>query len=112
VGLPRKENCSGVQANRFTPDRFHDALAKLKQLRSNPEDIRHVPKVLAEGGVRLVLIESLPKGKIDGACFWLNEFSPVIAMSMRYDRIDHFGTSLRMNPVTSKTKMRLTASRY
>jgi HTH-type transcriptional regulator / antitoxin HigA len=85
-----KKIARGVQANRFTPDRFHDALAKLKQLRSNPEDVRHVPRVLAEGGVRIVLIESLPKGKIDGACFWLNEFSPVIAMSMRYDRIDHF----------------------
>jgi HTH-type transcriptional regulator / antitoxin HigA len=85
-----KKIAHGMQANRFSLDGFHDALGKLKQLRSNPEDIRHVPRVLAEGGVRLLLIESLPKGKIDGACFWLDEFSPVIAISMRYDRIDHF----------------------
>jgi HTH-type transcriptional regulator/antitoxin HigA len=85
-----KKIAGGVHANRFSLDGFHDALGKLKQLRSNPEDIRYVPRVLAEGGVRLLLIESLPKGKIDGACFWLDEFSPVIAISMRYDRIDHF----------------------
>lgn len=85
-----KKIAQGIQANQFSQDLFQQTLLKLKQLRSNPEDIRHVPRVLAEGGVRLVIIESLPKGKIDGACFWLDEFSPVIVMSMRYDRIDHF----------------------
>lgn len=69
---------------------FAGALARLKEFRTNPEDVRHIPKVLAEAGVRFLLIESLPQGKIDGACFWLDEFSPVIAISMRYDRIDYF----------------------
>lgn len=79
-----------VYAEKFTQQRFKSALAKLKELMANPEDARHVPKVLAEGGVRFLLIEHLPKGKIDGACFWLDKHSPVIAMSMRYDRLDHF----------------------
>lgn len=85
-----KKIARGVHAAKFSPKSFADALARLKQLRANPEDIRHVPKVLAEGGVRLVLIEGLSKGKIDGATLWLDEFSPVIALSLRYDRIDHF----------------------
>jgi HTH-type transcriptional regulator / antitoxin HigA len=80
----------GVHAARFSSKSFAEALARLKKLRANPEDVRHVPRVLAEAGVRFLLIESLPKGKIDGACFWLDESSPVIATSMRYDRIDHF----------------------
>ncbi len=85
-----KKLAKGVHANKFSDRGFANALAKLKEFRTNPEDVRHIPKVLAEGGVRLLLIESLPQGKIDGACFWLDEFSPVIAISMRYDRIDHF----------------------
>jgi HTH-type transcriptional regulator / antitoxin HigA len=84
-----KKIARGVHAAKFSSKSFADALAKLKELQANPEDVRHIPKVLAEGGVRFLLIESLPKGKIDGACFWLDAVSPVIAIAMRYDRIDH-----------------------
>ena len=89
-----KKIARGVHADRFSSKSFADALVKLRQLRANPEDVHHVPKVLADGGVRLVLIEGLSKGRIDGATFWLDEFSPVIAISMRYDRIDHFWFAL------------------
>jgi HTH-type transcriptional regulator/antitoxin HigA len=50
---------------------------------------------LSECGVRFVLVEPLPQGKIDGACFWLDPDSPVIGMSLRYDRIDNFWFVLR-----------------
>ena len=33
--------------------------------------------------------------KIDGVCFWMNEASPVIGMTMRMDRIDNFWFVLR-----------------
>lgn len=85
-----KKIARGIQAARFSKKSLEDTLAKLRQLRKNPEDVRLVPNVLAEGGIRLVLIEGLSKGRIDGATFWLDEFSPVIVLSMRYDRIDHF----------------------
>ena len=49
-----------------------------------------MPRILAECGIRYVIVESLPSAKIDGVCFWLNEVSPVIGMSLRYDRIDNF----------------------
>jgi HTH-type transcriptional regulator/antitoxin HigA len=52
--------------------------------------VRHVPKTLAEGGIRLLIIEQLPQTKVDGICFWLDEYSPVIALALRYDRLDHF----------------------
>ena len=60
-----------------------------------PEEIRHVPRLLEECGVRLVLVEGLPGGKIDGVCLWLNKESPVIGMSLRFDRIDNFWSVLR-----------------
>lgn len=54
-----------------------------------------MPRVLAECGIRFVIVESLPNAKIDGVCFWLNDVSPVIGMSLRYDRIDNFWFVLR-----------------
>lgn len=70
--------------------------AKLMQpLLSAPTEARKVPRILAENGIRYVLVESLPGARIDGACFWLDETSPVIAMTMRFDRIDNFWFVLR-----------------
>ena len=58
------------------------------------EEIRHVPRALSEAGIRFLVVEALPKSRIDGACFWLDARSPVIALSMRYDRIDYFWFTL------------------
>ena len=59
------------------------------------EEARKVPRILAECGIRFLIVEALPSSKIDGVCFWLNEDSPVIAMSTRFDRIDNFWFVLR-----------------
>jgi HTH-type transcriptional regulator/antitoxin HigA len=50
---------------------------------------------LAEAGVRFLLVEALAGSEIDGVCFWLDESSPVIALSLRFDRIDNFWFVLR-----------------
>lgn len=71
------------------------AVEQLKTLIFSAEEIRKVPRILAECGIRFVIVESLPSAKIDGVCFWLNEASPVIGMSIRYDRIDNFWFVLR-----------------
>jgi HTH-type transcriptional regulator / antitoxin HigA len=80
----------GLQAEKFSRAIFARALNTLKKLMANPEDTKHVARVLAEGGVRFLIVEALPQTSIDGACFWLDESSPVIALTMRYDRIDNF----------------------
>jgi HTH-type transcriptional regulator / antitoxin HigA len=67
-----------------------DALERLAGLRASPDDIRHVPQVLAECGVRLVIVEPMAGSKIDGVTFWLDDKTPVIGMSLRLDRIDNF----------------------
>lgn len=67
---------------------------KLSSALEEAQEIRHIPKVLEEYGIRFLIVEHLPGSKIDGICFWLNDYSPVVALSMRYDRIDWFWFTL------------------
>ena len=85
-----KRLAKGIRAPKYSEKSLAEALRRLRELRKNAEDIREVPKVLAEAGIRLVLIEGLTRGKIDGATLWLDEHSPVVVLSMRYDRLDNF----------------------
>jgi HTH-type transcriptional regulator/antitoxin HigA len=80
---------------RFSPDALRNAIGALKRLLSAAEEARHVPRILMEAGVRFMLVESLPSAKIDGVCTWLNDSSPVVALSARHDRIDNFWFVLR-----------------
>lgn len=80
---------------KYDSNKLRAALPRLRQLMSAPEEARHVPKILAECGVRFVVVEALKGSKIDGACFWLDGEKPVIAMSLRLDRIDNFWFVLR-----------------
>jgi HTH-type transcriptional regulator/antitoxin HigA len=84
-----KQVARGIQVARFSQDSFDVAVRNIRQLMENPEDIRQVPKVLAEGGIRFVIVENIAHAKMDGACFWLDD-APVIVMGVRYDRIDNF----------------------
>ncbi|MCC6921072.1 MAG: helix-turn-helix domain-containing protein [Alphaproteobacteria bacterium] len=78
----------------YTEAKMRAALVKLRALLIAPEEIRQVPSLLREAGVRFVIVEFLPGAKIDGAVFWLNG-GPVIAMSIRYDRVNNFWFVLR-----------------
>ena len=80
---------------RYTAQSALNAVKKLRTLLYAAEEIRKVPRILAESGIRFVIAETLPSAKIDGACFWLDDNSPVIGMSLRYDRIDNFWFVLR-----------------
>ena len=58
-----------------------------------PQEVRHVPRILSEAGVRFILVQALPNTRIDGVCFWL-EHVPVVALTLRFDRIDSFWFTL------------------
>ena len=79
----------------YSMEKLQAAVEKLKALILEPEETRHVPRILAESGVRLVFVEPMAGLKLDGACFWLEGNSPVIGMTLRYDRIDNFWFVLR-----------------
>ncbi len=79
----------------YSPEAVKSAVVKLRSLTAVPENVERVPRILTECGIRFVLVESLTSAKIDGVCFWLNDNSPVIGMSLRFDRIDNFWFVLR-----------------
>jgi HTH-type transcriptional regulator / antitoxin HigA len=74
----------------FSPGRLPAVEARLRELAAFPKEARKLSRVLAEAGIRFVVIELLPGAEIDGAAFWLDETKPVIAVSIRWDRIDAF----------------------
>ena len=85
-----------VPAKKFTRSSFEVGISNLRSLADFPENVRQVPKCLGEMGVRFVVVEHLPKSKIDGAVLWLGDGwdKPVVALSLRYDRIDSFWHTL------------------
>lgn len=74
----------------FSPRRLASAERLLRQAAAFPKEIRKVPRILSEHGIRFIVVEPLPTAKMDGASFWLDEQSPAIAVSVRHDRVDAF----------------------
>jgi HTH-type transcriptional regulator/antitoxin HigA len=90
-----KHLASGVPvSSNYSESNISALLDQLRNILPNLEDIRRVPRILAESGIRLVIVEQLPQTKIDGAAFWLDERSPVITLSLRIDRLDSFWFTL------------------
>jgi HTH-type transcriptional regulator / antitoxin HigA len=80
----------------YSDAKLRDAMPVIRSLMKDPDDAAKVPRILAECGIRFVIVEGMPSGKIDGVCFWLEDgTSPVVGMSLRFDRIDNFWFVLR-----------------
>lgn len=84
-----------IPVGRYSEKMLREALARLRAILVDPEETRNVPGILSECGIRLVIVECLPTAKIDGVCFWLDKYSPVIGLSMRSDQVDNFWFVLR-----------------
>ena len=82
-----------LPAKRFTNSAFEAGLSKLRILAGEPEEARHVPRVLSDMGVRFLLVQHLSRTCIEAATLWLGN-SPIVAMSLRYNRIDYFWHTL------------------
>jgi len=93
--LRRARNlASAVQAVPFVTTSVDEAIKRLRPLMAYPEEVRHVPRTLAECGIRFLVVEHLPQTRIDGVCFWLDDERPAIVLTMRYDRLDYFWFTL------------------
>lgn len=90
-----KQIASEMVVGKYSNSSIRRAIELLRPLTAAVEEARKVPRILAESGIRFVIVESLPSAKIDGVCFWLNEISPVIGITLRFDRIDNFWFVLR-----------------
>jgi len=53
-----------------------------------------VQQRLQEAGVAVIVEDHLPKTHLDGAALWHPEGFPVIALTLRYDRLDNFWFTL------------------
>jgi HTH-type transcriptional regulator / antitoxin HigA len=83
-----------IDAKRFTESGLEDGMDEIRRLADFPEKVRHVSRVLSEIGIRLVVIEPLPRSRIDGAAIWIGDDAPVIVLSVRFDKIDGFWHTL------------------
>lgn len=83
-----------MHVEQYSEAKLQKAFDELKPLLYAPEEIRHVPEILRKAGIRFLVIEGFPGSKIDGGCLWLDAKSPVVAMSLRLDRIDNFWFTL------------------
>jgi len=82
-----------LDAATYREERLDELFRNLRQLTAYPDDLRRVPRVLADAGVKLVLVKHLSKTRLDGVATWVDGM-PVIGLSMRYDRIDNFWFNL------------------
>lgn len=73
----------------FSQEKLKDAVEQLRAVLGTSAGVAQVPSILAEAGVAFVVVKHLAGTKIDGACIHTAK-TPIIALSLRYGRIDHF----------------------
>lgn len=93
--LRARQLANSVSVNgTFSSATFDRLLAQLRPLLQSAEEVRHVPRLLADAGIRLIVVEPLPQTRVDGATFWISDNAPVIVLSLRSDRVDWFWFTL------------------
>ncbi|WDE98531.1 ImmA/IrrE family metallo-endopeptidase [Lentisphaera profundi] len=72
-------------------DDFRRELAKLSYLDQGPLLAK---EFLNKNGIHLIVLAHLPKTHLDGASMFLANCEPLIALTLRYDRLDNFWFTL------------------
>jgi len=90
ANLAMKENLSAFKPGTVTSDFLQD-LANLSYLNDGPLLAR---EFLNKSGIHLICERHLPKTHLDGAALKLPDGSPVVALTLRYDRLDNFWFTL------------------
>ena len=70
---------------------FIGEIARLSQLDEGPLVAR---EMLAKVGIRMVVERHLQRTRLDGAAMRFGDDPPIIALTLRYDRLDHFWFTL------------------
>lgn len=65
-------------------------IKNLVQLSSQDNNLLIVVKYLREAGIRVVIEPHLPETHLDGASLLMENAEPVIALTLRHDRLDNF----------------------
>jgi HTH-type transcriptional regulator/antitoxin HigA len=77
----------------FSKERLQEFVGRLLEFSFNERDIEKIPALFLENGIHFLLVPHLPKTYLDGAALWVGD-QPVVALSLRYDRIDAFWFTL------------------
>ncbi len=73
----------------YDPDLLAAELDSIASMSTNVASAADLPARLAALGVHFVVVPHLAKTYLDGASLWMGE-NPVVAVTIRYDRIDSF----------------------
>jgi HTH-type transcriptional regulator/antitoxin HigA len=77
----------------FSADAMQVFVDRLLTLADSGTDIEKIPALFIENGIHFVVVPHLPKTFLDGAALWIDG-NPIVALSLRYDRIDAFWFTL------------------
>ena len=67
-----------------------DFLGQVARLSWSPDGPKRAQEFLGGNGIPLVIVEHLPRTYLDGAALRLGDGRPVVALTLRYDRLDNF----------------------
>ncbi len=70
---------------------FIQHIASQSQYQYGPQNVK---EILNRAGIHLIYEAHLPRTRLDGAAFMLPDGHPVIAMTLRYDRLDNYWFTL------------------
>ena len=65
-------------------------LTQVARLSWSKEGPKRAQEFLGSNGIPLVIVEHLPRTYLDGAALQLGDGRPVVALTLRYDRLDNF----------------------
>ena len=86
--LTSNQRVGNFNLEHFSQNHVHELLALSREL----ESVAEVPQFLLDHGIRFIIVPHLSKTYLDGAMFTAG--SPVVALTLRFDRIDAFWFTL------------------
>jgi HTH-type transcriptional regulator/antitoxin HigA len=90
VTLAQEQPVAKYEQGGISPE-FMRQLTGLSYMDSGP---RLAQEFLAKSGIHLVVLRHLPRTHLDGASIMLSSVKPIIALTLRYDRLDNFWFTL------------------
>jgi HTH-type transcriptional regulator/antitoxin HigA len=77
----------------FSSDGLNEQIGVLLACTAEARSVAKIPAILNAAGLRFAIAPHLSKSHLDGGAFWFEE-RPVVALTLRHDRIDWFWFTL------------------
>ncbi|NLE07385.1 MAG: HigA family addiction module antidote protein [Parcubacteria group bacterium] len=90
VLLAKKKASEQKLDNKYDKEKLKEFAKTIKDYSCKEKGIETVINELKKLGVRVILLPHFSKTRVDGAACWIDDQSPVIVMSLRYQRVDNF----------------------